>query len=86
MATRYRARVTSKGQLTVPRQVRRLLGIQAGDEVAFEVGPNGVSVVPVRSESPFRQYEGAWRQGEGMSTEEIDQWLRSIRGHDEVGR
>ncbi|MGH2457463.1 MAG: AbrB/MazE/SpoVT family DNA-binding domain-containing protein [Chloroflexota bacterium] len=86
MPTRYGARVTNKGQLTVPRQVRRLLGIRAGDDVAFEVGPNGIVVVPVRSEDPFRQYEGAWWPDGGMSTEEIDQWLRSIRGHDETSK
>lgn len=86
MEARYRARITSKGQLTVPRQVRRLLGVDAGDEVAFEVGPNGVSVVPIRPASRFREYEGAWRKGDGMTTDEIDGWLRTIRGHDEVDR
>ncbi|MGQ0679396.1 MAG: AbrB/MazE/SpoVT family DNA-binding domain-containing protein [Actinomycetota bacterium] len=31
------ARVTSKGQVTVPKAVREALGIQAGDEVVFRV-------------------------------------------------
>lgn len=31
------ARVTSKGQVTVPKAVRDALGIQAGDEVVFRV-------------------------------------------------
>lgn len=31
------ARVTSKGQITVPKAVRDALGIRAGDEVVFRV-------------------------------------------------
>jgi antitoxin PrlF len=31
------ARVTSKGQVTVPKAVREALGIQEGDEVLFRV-------------------------------------------------
>ncbi len=32
-----RARVTSKGQVTVPVEVRRGLGIQEGDVLVFEL-------------------------------------------------
>lgn len=31
------ARVTSKGQITVPKVVRDALGIEAGDEIVFRV-------------------------------------------------
>lgn len=31
------ARVTSKGQVTVPKSVRDALGIEAGDEIVFRV-------------------------------------------------
>jgi AbrB family looped-hinge helix DNA binding protein len=34
------ARVTSKGQLTVPKAVRDALGIETGDEVVFRVDGN----------------------------------------------
>lgn len=34
------ARVTSKGQVTVPKAVRDALGIKAGDEVIFRVDGN----------------------------------------------
>ena len=34
------ARVTSKGQLTVPKAVRDALGIKEGDEVVFRVEGN----------------------------------------------
>jgi AbrB family looped-hinge helix DNA binding protein len=32
----YRARITSKGQVTIPAAVREELGLRAGDEIAFE--------------------------------------------------
>lgn len=34
------ARVTSKGQVTVPKAVRDALGIQEGDEIVFRVEGN----------------------------------------------
>lgn len=79
----YRARVTSKGQLTVPKDVRAALGVQAGDELLFEVGPQGVVVRPARSQSLFGAVEGGWRQGQGASPEESDAWLRQLRGHEQ---
>ena len=32
----YRARITSKGQVTIPAPVREQLGLRTGDEIAFE--------------------------------------------------
>ena len=32
----YRARITSKGQVTIPVAVREQLGLRQGDEIAFE--------------------------------------------------
>ena len=39
-----RARVTSKGQVTIPIDVRRALGIEEGDTLAFEVSAQYVTV------------------------------------------
>jgi AbrB family looped-hinge helix DNA binding protein len=39
-----RARVTSKGQVTIPIDVRRALGIEEGDTLAFEVSSQYVTV------------------------------------------
>jgi len=36
------ATVTSKGQITLPREVRNALGLTAGSEVDFEITPDGV--------------------------------------------
>lgn len=34
-----RARVTSKGQVTIPKRVREALGLREGDELVFRVEP-----------------------------------------------
>jgi hypothetical protein len=31
----------------------------------------------------FADYEGAWREGEGMTWGEIDAEIRELRGHDD---
>ena len=36
--------VTEKGQTTVPKSVRKALGLSAGDRIAFHVGEAGVSL------------------------------------------
>ena len=41
------ARVTSKGQITVPKQVRERLGIQPGDELAFDFEDDRLEVRPI---------------------------------------
>jgi antitoxin PrlF len=36
--------LTDKGQTTVPKSVRKALGLSAGDRIAFHVGEAGVSL------------------------------------------
>jgi AbrB family looped-hinge helix DNA binding protein len=43
------AKLTSKGQITMPSEVRRSLGVSAGDRVAFVMGRNGIRVQRARS-------------------------------------
>jgi len=42
----YVTRATSKGQVTIPAEVRRLLGIQPGKEVIFRVEGGRVEILP----------------------------------------
>lgn len=53
-----RARVTSKGQVTVPVDLRRRLGIEAGDDLVFEETPEG-TVVRVVHRRDLQDYLGA---------------------------
>ena len=53
----YETRVTQKGQVTVPAEIRKELGIKPRDFVRFESTPDGVRLLPVRS--PVDRYFGA---------------------------
>lgn len=76
------AKVTSKGQITLPLEVRRRLGIKEGDRVAFDLGPEGVAVRPARpNDSVFAQFEGALP--ELGDRERARAWFRELRGREE---
>jgi antitoxin PrlF len=74
------ARVTSKGQITVPREVRRILGVRAGDRLLFESDGKGVRVRPVRSKSAFSKYRGIGNPEIPSGRKSISRWLREMRG------
>ncbi len=42
------SRVTSKGQTTIPKEIRDRLGIKPGDTVAFVVKGETAVIVPIR--------------------------------------
>ena len=43
--------VTSKGQITIPAEVRRAMGLQHQDRVVFTVMPDGTTVMRPKSRS-----------------------------------
>ena len=75
-------RVTTSGQVTIPKEIREVLGIEAGDEVEFEETESGY-VIRKRSpttadgEDPFEKYRGSAEIDETMPER-----MRRIRGED----
>ena len=74
------AKITSKGQITIPHEVRRALGVRPGDRLMFEDGHDGIRVRPVRTESPFAKYRGIGNPGIRSGRKAINQWIREMRG------
>jgi antitoxin PrlF len=74
------ATITSKGQITVPREVRRMLGVRSGDKLLFESDGKGVRVRPVRSKSAFSKYRGIGNPAISSGRVNIEKWLRGTRG------
>jgi antitoxin PrlF len=74
------SKITSKGQITVPIEVRRILGVRAGDRLLFESDSNGVHIRPVRSQNVFEKYRGIGTPGIGSGRKAINRWLRELRG------
>jgi AbrB family looped-hinge helix DNA binding protein len=73
--------VTSKGQVTIPKRVRDLLGIEPGSVVDFERGPDGrvVLVKLGRKARPSRFARLRGSAGKGLSTAQIMAMTRSER-------
>ena len=74
------ATVTSKGQITLPKAVRDLLGIEPGSSVDFRRASDGqivlVKVDASRKASRFAKLRG--HAGEGLDTDAI---MALTRGH-----
>ncbi len=73
--TSVEATVTSKGQVTLPKELRRHLGIQRGSRIRFRIPTRGA----VRVEPVLYDLEDLWRmadvggQSDGVMTlEEMD--------------
>jgi len=43
----YQATITSKGQITIPKKIRELLGLRSSSKVIFEVKKEEVKIKPV---------------------------------------
>ena len=74
------AKITSKGQITVPHEIRRVLGVRSGDQLIFESDEAGVRVRPVRTESPFAKYRGIGNPGIPSGRAGINRWTKETRG------
>jgi len=81
---KYSSSISSKGQVTVPQEVRNRLGLSAGDRVEFVIEGERTLIRPSRTTSPFDKYKGALATFPG-GAKEINAWLREMRD-DERGR
>ncbi|MGE0484395.1 MAG: AbrB/MazE/SpoVT family DNA-binding domain-containing protein [Gammaproteobacteria bacterium] len=64
--------VTSKGQITLPREVRRALGLDAGDKVDFVAIEGGYKLVPVRADVHALRGRFAGRAAGPVSIEDMN--------------
>jgi AbrB family looped-hinge helix DNA binding protein len=71
-------RLTDKGQVTIPKQVRDALGLRAGDEVEFVADAGGgYRVRKVLRTNPFAKYRGHLT---GLAGRQPDELLDDLRG------
>ena len=71
--------MSSKGQLTVPREIRKRLGLETGDRVEFVVEEDRTVIRPARSEvNPFERYIGIADPFPG-GEEGIKAWIDDMR-------
>lgn len=73
-------KITSKGQVTIPRRLRDFLGLKPGSEVDFELAEDGRVFLKTRKQPPesrFARLRGSAKLG--MTTDEI---MALTRGED----
>jgi AbrB family looped-hinge helix DNA binding protein len=75
-----RATITSKGKITVPREVRRMLDVRNGDKPVFESDGKGVRIRPVKNRSAFSKSRGIGNPEIPSGRKNIGKWLRGMRG------
>jgi antitoxin PrlF len=75
--------ITSKGQLTVPQEIRKRLGLQAGDRVEFVVEEGRTVIRPLRAEAnPFKKFIGILGPFPG-GEEGIKAWIDDMRSDED---
>jgi AbrB family looped-hinge helix DNA binding protein len=77
--------ISSKGQITVPLEIRNRLGLRKGDRVEFVVDNDRTTIRPARApENPFVKYVGALPAFSGADG--ANAWVRTLRDEDTEGR
>ena len=70
------AKVTSKGQVTIPKEVRDSLGVQAGEGISFEEKKRSILYQKILEKSPFDKWVGKLKTLKGQKTDAIVNDLR----------
>ena len=70
-------RLTQKGQVTIPQQIRLLLSIKTGDEVVFKMDRDNVVLKKkTDTDRKFEKYVGYLSHLKGKNPEDIIEILR----------
>jgi AbrB family looped-hinge helix DNA binding protein len=75
-----KARITSKGQITVPHEIRRALGVRPGDALLFEQRGAEFRVSSVRTDAVLERYRGIGNPGIPSGRKGIIRYFRRVRG------
>lgn len=76
MSKTYSARLTSKGQITIPKKVRDRMGIAEGEEVYFTEENGEFRLRKSGPPSPFDNWIGFLGKKDGEKTDEIIEEMR----------
>jgi antitoxin PrlF len=77
--------ISSKGQITVPLEIRKRLGLKKGDRVEFVMENNRTTIRPARAtDNPFLKYAGALPAF--TSIRKVNAWVRTLRDEEPAGK
>jgi AbrB family looped-hinge helix DNA binding protein len=72
-----KTKITTKGQITVPKQVRDRMGLRTGDEVEFIEEAGIYRIKKCLSSSPLKKYRGCLKD---LTGHDPDQVIEEMRG------
>jgi AbrB family looped-hinge helix DNA binding protein len=67
--------ITKAGQITLPAEVRRILGVKVRDRVAFAIDNGRVTIVPMK----YTIRSAAGSVGPPTTTEDLDRRIREAK-------
>ena len=80
----YAAKITSKGQTTIPQEVRERLGLKTGDRVEFVIVDGGAMMIPKnKSVEELFGILGEPPAGAGASLEDFDEAIGRYLAEDD---
>ncbi len=72
--------ITTKGQVTIPVQIRKSLGLKSGQQVSFKLKGNMIILQPV--EKDISAAFGLIKTDKTISLEEMDKAVKDEATHD----
>lgn len=75
----YEAKITSKGQVTLPAKLRSAMRLSTGDTIVFEESPDGSVAVRPKS-NPMAELFGIIKQGPKVTGADIERFIDEARG------
>ena len=79
---RSEAKLTSKGQITVPKEIRRALGVKPGDKIVFDDDGEAISLRKANVRAAFEKYRGTVDFGIGKGRKAVVDYVRQMRDPD----
>lgn len=79
------AKVMAKGQVTIPKKIREILGIESGDRVSFVVTGNEVKIVNSAVYAMMQLQKQMKNLGKNvglLSEEDVTEWITNSRRKD----
>jgi AbrB family looped-hinge helix DNA binding protein len=76
------AKITTKGQVTIPKKLRDDLGLREGDEIEFLQEGNTFRIRKLARGNPFEAWRGYAKHLSGMT---VDELMDEMRGPVDLG-
>lgn len=71
--------LTSKGQVTIPREIRELLKVKEGDRLVFRLDDRGNVIVQPEAEAPLGRLPGLLRHLAGERPVSVQEMNEAVR-------